>query len=97
MQAKVEDDKSNAEQEQQQAVAQKADKEKQSQADKDTETAISETLEAPPSNSEPLPAEMQRALRGVSEDPQVLLRNKMQLEYQKRRQNGQISRDNEQW
>ncbi|MBW0298609.1 hypothetical protein B4P00_20695 [Shewanella xiamenensis] len=96
MQAKVADDKSNTEQEQQ-ALAQKADKEKQSQADKDTETAISETLEAPHSNSEPLPAEMQRALRGVSEDPQVLLRNKMQLEYQKRRQNGQISRDNEQW
>ena len=96
MQAKVEDDKSNAEQEQQQAVAQKADKEKQAQADKNPDTAI-ESVEAPPSNSEPLPAEMQRALRGVSEDPQVLLRNKMQLEYQKRRQNGQISRDNEQW
>lgn len=96
MQAQVEDDKSKAEQEQQQAVAQKADKEKQSQADKNPDTAV-ESVEAPPSNSEPLPAEMQRALRGVSEDPQVLLRNKMQLEYQKRRQNGQISRDNEQW
>lgn len=96
MQAKVEDDKSKTEQEQQQAVASKADKEKQSQADKNPDTAI-ESVEAPPSNSEPLPAEMQRALRGVSEDPQVLLRNKMQLEYQKRRQNGQISRDNEQW
>lgn len=96
MQAQVEDDKSKAEQEQQQAIAQKADKEKQAQADKTPDTAI-ESVEAPPSNSEPLPAEMQRALRGVSEDPQVLLRNKMQLEYQKRRQNGQISRDNEQW
>lgn len=96
MQAQVEDDKSKAEQEQQQAVASKADKEKQSQADKNPDTAV-ESVEAPPSNSEPLPAEMQRALRGVSEDPQVLLRNKMQLEYQKRRQNGQISRDNEQW
>uniref|UniRef100_Q0HWN9 Tetratricopeptide TPR_2 repeat protein n=1 Tax=Shewanella sp. (strain MR-7) TaxID=60481 RepID=Q0HWN9_SHESR len=96
MQAKVEDDKSKAKQEQQQAVAQKADKEKQAQADKKPDTAV-ESVEAPPSNSEPLPAEMQRALRGVSEDPQVLLRNKMQLEYQKRRQNGQISRDNEQW
>ncbi|MBU1391221.1 MAG: VWA domain-containing protein [Gammaproteobacteria bacterium] len=61
------------------------------------EAAMSESAEAPPTNSEPLPAEMQRALRGVSEDPQVLLRNKMQLEYQKRRQNGQISKDNEQW
>ncbi|WP_133178909.1 vWA domain-containing protein [Shewanella decolorationis] len=96
MQAQVEDDKSKAEQEQQQAIAQKADKEKQAQADKNPDTAI-ESVEAPPSNSEPLPAEMQRALRGLSEDPQVLLRNKMQLEYQKRRQNGQISRDNEQW
>ncbi|MCS6114897.1 vWA domain-containing protein [Shewanella baltica] len=61
------------------------------------DAAMSESVEAPPTNSEPLPAEMQRALRGVSEDPQVLLRNKMQLEYQKRRQNGQISKDNEQW
>ncbi|WP_338725391.1 VWA domain-containing protein [Shewanella baltica] len=61
------------------------------------EAAMSESVEAPQTNSEPLPAEMQRALRGVSEDPQVLLRNKMQLEYQKRRQNGQISKDNEQW
>ena len=61
------------------------------------EAAMSESVEAPPINSEPLPPEMQRALRGVSEDPQVLLRNKMQLEYQKRRQNGQISKDNEQW
>ena len=61
------------------------------------EAAMSESVEASPTNSEPLPAEMQRALRGVSEDPQVLLRNKMQLEYQKRRQNGQISKDNEQW
>ncbi|MGI2022116.1 VWA domain-containing protein [Shewanella glacialipiscicola] len=59
--------------------------------------AMDESIEAPPTNSEPLPPEMQRALRGVSEDPQVLLRNKMQLEYQKRRQNGQISKDNEQW
>lgn len=61
------------------------------------EAAMSESIEAPPPESSPLPAQMQRALRGVSEDPQVLLRNKMQLEYQKRRQNGQISRDNEQW
>jgi len=96
MQAKVEDDKSKAEQEQQQAVAQHVDKEKQSPTEKDPQTAV-ESLEPPPSNSDPLPADMQRALRGVSEDPQVLLRNKMQLEYQKRRQNGQISRDNEQW
>lgn len=96
MQAKVEDDKSKATQEQQQAMAAKADNDQQSQAEKDPQAAV-EYLEPPPSNSDPLPADMQRALRGVSEDPQVLLRNKMQLEYQKRRQNGQISRDNEQW
>lgn len=96
MQAKVEDDKSKATQEQQQAMAAKADNDQQSQAEKDPQTAV-QSLEPPPSNSDPLPADMQRALRGVSEDPQVLLRNKMQLEYQKRRQNGQISRDNEQW
>ncbi|NMH66036.1 vWA domain-containing protein [Shewanella salipaludis] len=46
---------------------------------------------------EPLPADMERALRGVIEDPQVLLRNKMQLEYQKRRQSGNLPGDNEQW
>jgi Ca-activated chloride channel family protein len=47
--------------------------------------------------TEALPADMERALRGVSEDPQVLLRNKMQLEYLKRRQQTQVPEDNEQW
>ncbi|ABV87924.1 vWA domain-containing protein [Shewanella pealeana] len=46
---------------------------------------------------EPLPPEMERALRAVADDPQVLLRNKMQLEYQKRRQQGINSKENEQW
>ncbi|MBR9727464.1 VWA domain-containing protein [Shewanella intestini] len=44
-----------------------------------------------------MPIEMERALRAVSEDPQVLIRNKMQLEYQKRRQNGQLPKDKQQW
>ncbi|MDX1282160.1 VWA domain-containing protein [Shewanella colwelliana] len=44
-----------------------------------------------------LPLEMQRALSSVIDDPQVLLRNKMQLEYQKRRRQGQTSKDTEQW
>lgn len=47
--------------------------------------------------TEALPADMERALRSVSEDPQVLLRNKMQLEYLKRRQQTQVPEDNEQW
>ena len=46
---------------------------------------------------EDLPPEMQRALTGVIDDPQVLLRNKMQLEYQKRRHQGVTSKDSEQW
>ncbi|MGI2164823.1 VWA domain-containing protein [Shewanella oncorhynchi] len=88
------EEQKSAEQEKQSVAAKQAPE--QNAQDKQ-EAAMSESVEAPPTNSEPLPAEMQRALRGVSEDPQVLLRNKMQLEYQKRRQNGQISKDNEQW
>ncbi|MFP8844582.1 VWA domain-containing protein [Shewanella baltica] len=88
------EEQKSAEQEKQSVAAKEAPE--QNAQDKQ-EAAMSESVEAPPTNSEPLPAEMQRALRGVSEDPQVLLRNKMQLEYQKRRQNGQISKDNEQW
>lgn len=88
------EEQKSAEQEKQSVAAKEAPE--QNTQDKQ-EAAMSESVEAPPTNSEPLPAEMQRALRGVSEDPQVLLRNKMQLEYQKRRQNGQISKDNEQW
>ncbi|MGZ9897731.1 vWA domain-containing protein [Shewanella gaetbuli] len=46
---------------------------------------------------EPLPENMERALRAINEDPQVLIRNKMQLEYQKRRQQGQQVKESEQW
>ncbi|MCE9679530.1 VWA domain-containing protein [Shewanella sp. AS1] len=44
-----------------------------------------------------LPPEMQRALGAVIDDPQVLLRNKMQLEYQKRRAQGVTSKESELW
>lgn len=44
-----------------------------------------------------LPPEMERALRALADDPQVLLRNKMQLEYQKRRRQGIASQEQEQW
>lgn len=94
-QAKADAEEQKSAEQEKQSVATKEAPEQNAQ-DKQ-EAAMSESVEAPPTNSEPLPAEMQRALRGVSEDPQVLLRNKMQLEYQKRRQNGQISKDNEQW
>jgi len=44
-----------------------------------------------------LPPEMARALRALADDPQVLLRNKMQLEYQKRRRQGIAAQEQEQW
>lgn len=56
-----------------------------------------EMVSASQMNQDSLPADMERALRAINEDPQVLIRNKMQLEYQKRRQNSQPREDNEQW
>ncbi|MGL4714223.1 MAG: VWA domain-containing protein, partial [Shewanella sp.] len=58
----------SAEQEKQSIAAKQAPE--QNAQDKQ-EAAMSESVEAPPTNSEPLPPDMQRALRGVSEDPQV--------------------------
>ncbi|MPY21520.1 vWA domain-containing protein [Shewanella sp. YLB-07] len=46
---------------------------------------------------EALPPEMERALRSLVDDPQVLLRNKMQLEYQKRARQNANSKDQQQW
>ncbi|WP_412513857.1 VWA domain-containing protein [Shewanella indica] len=48
-------------------------------------------------DTELLPPEMERALKALVDDPATLLRNKMQLEYQKRRQRGETPKDNEQW
>ncbi|MBV7315003.1 VWA domain-containing protein [Shewanella sp. NIFS-20-20] len=45
----------------------------------------------------PLPMEMQRMLNTVNDDPQVLLRNKMLLEYQKRQLQGTVNKETEQW
>lgn len=61
------------------------------------QTAAGEMLAPTQAQTQALPAEMERALRAVSEDPQVLLRNKMQLEYLKRRQEAQAPKDDEQW
>ncbi|MEI6860433.1 MAG: VWA domain-containing protein [Shewanella sp.] len=46
---------------------------------------------------EALPPEMERALRALVDDPQVLLRNKMQLEYQKRTRQNANSKEQQQW
>jgi len=61
------------------------------------ESDSAEVVSASQMNQDDLPADMQRALRAINEDPQVLIRNKMQLEYQKRHQNSQPPKDNEQW
>ncbi|WP_338589142.1 VWA domain-containing protein [Shewanella khirikhana] len=44
-----------------------------------------------------LPPEMMRALKAVNDDPAVLLRNKMQLEYQIRRARGDHRKEKEKW
>ncbi|WP_394204067.1 VWA domain-containing protein [Shewanella waksmanii] len=68
----------------------------ESVANKEDDNATPQIM-ATQASDEPLPPEMERVLRSLADDPQVLLRNKMQLEYQKRRQQGQTSKDNEQW
>ncbi|WP_170293564.1 VWA domain-containing protein [Shewanella litoralis] len=90
MQAATEAAEEQANQQQQQMSANAAPTEKP------PETS-SEVISASQVNPNDLPADMQRALRAINEDPQVLIRNKMQLEYQKRRQNSQPLKDNEQW
>ncbi|AZG73989.1 VWA domain-containing protein [Shewanella livingstonensis] len=69
----------------------------QSGTDSTSQDKASEMVSASQVNPDSLPADMERALRAINEDPQVLIRNKMQLEYQKRRQNSQPPKDNEQW
>ncbi|MGS0682256.1 VWA domain-containing protein [Shewanella sp. 125m-7] len=106
MQAKPED--LAAQESMSQSAADKAlEQEQQAQADKLREPREAQTSETGAGTQqvaastlptdEPLPPEMERALRAISDDPQVLLRNKMQLEYQKRRQQGINSKENQQW
>lgn len=59
----------------------------------DKQTQAAQTVSGP----EDLPPEMERAMRALVDDPQVLLRNKMQLEYQKRRMQGLRSKEQQQW
>ncbi|MCE9686821.1 VWA domain-containing protein [Shewanella sp. AS16] len=87
------DERAKAAAEAQQQAAQSG----QAQSAEAGEPGEQASIAASQMTDEPLPADMERALRGVIEDPQVLLRNKMQLEYQKRRQSGNLPGDNEQW
>ena len=85
--------------EEQEASAQSVDKAQTAEQNesipdsKDKQAKATQAVAAP----EDLPPEMERAMRVLVDDPQVLLRNKMQLEYQKRRMQGLASREQEQW
>ncbi|MCG9757188.1 VWA domain-containing protein [Shewanella insulae] len=92
-QAQTEQESSQA-QAQAQAQAANMTQAKPGDADEQGEPVAAATSAIAP---EELPPEMQRALTGVVDDPQVLLRNKMQLEYQKRRRQGATIKDNQQW
>ncbi|MGB0894205.1 MAG: VWA domain-containing protein [Parashewanella sp.] len=85
--------KNDAEQRKQQAQARKAKKDK---ADDNQKSTMAQ-LDGNAKPKQDLPPEMQRALKAISEDPQLLLRNKMQLEYQKRRQQGRLPKEDQQW
>ena len=93
MQAESNDENENESAKQQQMTASAEQNNQPEQA----ESAPSNVISASQINQDDLPADMQRALRAINEDPQVLIRNKMQLEYQKRRQNSQPPKENEQW
>ncbi|PKG73437.1 hypothetical protein CXF86_17120 [Shewanella sp. GutCb] len=91
----AEDSKDDSKDESQQSQQAKA---QQSAAESDVQENEQQGSMAPTTPSdEPLPPEMERALRAIADDPQVLLRNKMQLEYQKRRRQGINTKENQQW
>ncbi|QIR15017.1 vWA domain-containing protein [Shewanella aestuarii] len=81
---------------QQQAASAKATDATDKEPNAETQTS-GQTISPTDMQPQPLPDDMERALRAISEDPQVLIRNKMQLEYQKRRQSGQQIKETEQW
>ncbi|MGI2001833.1 VWA domain-containing protein [Shewanella frigidimarina] len=94
MQAESNDDENENESAKKQQMTASAEQNNQPEQ---AESAPSNVISASQINQDDLPADMQRALRAINEDPQVLIRNKMQLEYQKRRQNSQPPKENEQW
>ncbi|WP_394129834.1 VWA domain-containing protein [Shewanella maritima] len=89
----------NEQSEQHEATSLSQSEARKAEAQTDEEPDNTQAVQVSPTSMEqqPLPADMERALRAVSEDPQVLIRNKMQLEYQKRRQNGLLPKDQQQW
>ncbi|MCL1127368.1 hypothetical protein L2764_23560, partial [Shewanella surugensis] len=86
-----------SQQDKQDQQSQQDKQDQQSQQDKQEPLNAQEMTKDNTAPEEALPADMQRALRSLADDPQILLRNKMQLEYQKRHQNGAQPKDNQQW
>ncbi|MCL1139218.1 vWA domain-containing protein [Shewanella pneumatophori] len=100
MQASASEPQAQQSEQQKQLTEQQAQSNSAAQTEENPEQSaeLSEQVAATAlATDEPLPPEMERALRAIADDPQVLLRNKMQLEYQKRRHQGINSKENEQW
>ncbi len=97
------DEKSLSEQEQEQEseTGQQQAKQTNAQAkqsdENDSEQNQAMTSSQASDETEALPPEMERALQAISEDPQLLLRNKMELEYRKRRQRGELTQESQSW
>ena len=91
--------------------AEKSQEEEQKKAEQEKESKESEAKEQSDEKSEQTPAQLraaeklaeeteqkhQQLLNKVTDDPYMLLRNKMQLEYQKRRNNRSSAKGTKQW
>ncbi|RYV02131.1 hypothetical protein SOPP22_11245 [Shewanella sp. OPT22] len=96
------DEQQNEQQKKQQDKAeqerqQQAEAQKQKQQQQDQQKGETPIEKVDPNKLKDLPPEMQRQLKAIPDDPQLLLRNKMQLEYQKRRQQGRLPKESKQW
>lgn len=90
--AEINEQNSAAGQETSQMGAERAEGESEADAGQAQVGVIDPTLK-----ESDLPPEMMRALKSVNDDPSVLLRNKMQLEYQLRRARGEHRQEKEKW
>jgi Ca-activated chloride channel family protein len=94
-----------------QSEAEKSQEEEQKKAEQEKESKESEAKEQSDEKSKQTPAQLraaeklaeeteqkhQQLLNKVTDDPYMLLRNKMQLEYQKRRNNRSSAKGTKQW
>ena len=97
--------------EKEQSEAEKSQEEEQKKAEQEKKAKESEAKEQSDEKSEQTPAQLraaeklaeeteqkhQQLLNKVTDDPYMLLRNKMQLEYQKRRNNRSSAKGTKQW